>query len=1370
MTFVIRRTITIWSISFLLIVSHTLVAQTAEVPTGSGTENDPYHIGTVENLYWLSQEPSVWDANFIQTADIDLSDSENWNDGKGFSPIGNDSIVFSGVYDGNNFSISNLFINIDRNDRCDETDCDAKLGLFGLTEQANLIGITASEFYIYAGNYDVYFTIGSIVADASQTTVTNCVIKNANIEITGKWGDDIVSSGFIIGKAENTTVSNSNSSGELISRYGYFGGIVGLADGCEIINCYSTAKITAERYNAIGGLVGKTDPFNTVSTSFFVGVLSGCGTTGGIVGINEGKIDQCYFSGTGSGDEIGGISSDNYGEITNCYSSGEIEYYSDHRCANTEGGIVANNYEGIVNNSYSSIIPDRRYPIIGGVIGSDVRGSSNNCYYSLDIFHKVGSELNQDIQFGAPLSFDEMRNQDSFEDWDFNTIWKINESTSFPMLTNLHNIPKILPDLGMVADLNSQYLDTIDLAIGHSAAFELIEAPEEMLLNENVISWQPIELSFQSHPVTIKVVDSLGFSATYSYPISVFDYAPGSGTAEDPYQIASAEHLYWLSQDSSVWDSHFIQTVDIDLSESKNWNGGRGFTPIGNNDKPFTGVYDGNDFDIDSLFMEKDRNDFYNVEPSGLFGVTENAELSRISMVSSTIESWGSDRVGGIVGHARFTTVDSCIVTNINVHGGWAIGSIVGEAENCTISVVKADGEVRAGVGGGVVGISNVTTISNCQSRVSVRSANGPAGGIVGVNGENSAITNSYSLSKSVKGEEAIGGVAGKNHGTISESYFYGTVYGDNPGGLAGSNYGEITNCFSAGQSIEKFDADFGFFNALGGFVGTNYGTISNSYSFTSTSNISSPSGAFVGVNKPGAQIANCYFNKDLSSLEIGIGDDQNEQQVTPLSFDEMRMQDQFEGWDFDTIWQINEGQSFPMFRNTRNVPIIYPNLKEAANIVTEYVDTIDVVIGTPASFELPIAPEGMSIESGVISWKASEVLETPVSLKAIDEQGLSSTYSFVIHVIDYDGLGTSEDPFQIRTIEQFDNVRNFLDRHFILMNDLDFTSVYSDYRGWWPIGDERNPFTGSFDGNGHVVKGFYSSWIELNHIGLFGYISNASIENLGLDVVVHGGNNVGMLVGTSYQSTVSSCYVAGNVEGYMGNGLDPTGFIVGGMVGRLLESKLMNCYSTAEVNGISGVGGLIGYTSSSEIENCYASGKVLAENYGAGLIDINENSSISSSYFNLETSSQSIGIRDNRSDQQVEALVTEQMQSRSSFSGWDFAGLTSDGTEDIWTIDPSMNNGFPVLAWQSSYVLSVSDPDIVLYPNPADHYIRFDLPGVDGFAREIRILDVTGKVVSLLKEVDLSIDLNVEQYDPGVYYLIADIGGHQRVVRWIKR
>ena len=90
------------------------------------------------------------------------------------------------------------------------------------------------------------------------------------------------------------------------------------------------------------------------------------------------------------------------------------------------------------------------------------------------------------------------------------------------------------------------------------------------------------------------------------------------------------------------------------------------------------------------------------------------------------------------------------------------------------------------------------------------------------------------------------------------------------------------------------------------------------------------------------------------------------------------------------------------------------------------------------------------------------------------------------------------------------------------LLKDIDLTGVTTDGDSFGPIGrycsgqGVNNPFTGHFDGNGHTIKGIYQSgwdfgyeWGRTGYLGLFGYVKDATIENLtieGMESVVEGG------------------------------------------------------------------------------------------------------------------------------------------------------------------------------------------------------------------------------------------------------------------------
>ena len=80
---------------------------------GNGTETDPYQISNLEELKWITENPSSWGSHFILTADIYAASSSSWdNDANGipdgFGNIGNQTTPFTGNFDGAGFTIQGL--------------------------------------------------------------------------------------------------------------------------------------------------------------------------------------------------------------------------------------------------------------------------------------------------------------------------------------------------------------------------------------------------------------------------------------------------------------------------------------------------------------------------------------------------------------------------------------------------------------------------------------------------------------------------------------------------------------------------------------------------------------------------------------------------------------------------------------------------------------------------------------------------------------------------------------------------------------------------------------------------------------------------------------------------------------------------------------------------------------------------------------------------------------------------------------------------------------------------------------------------------------------------------------------------------------
>ena len=308
-------------------------------------------------------------------------------------------------------------------------------------------------------------------------------------------------------------------------------------------------------------------------------------------------------------------------------------------------------------------------------------------------------------------------------------------------------------------------------------------------------------------------------------------------------------------------------------------------------------------------------------------------------------------------------------------------------------------------------------------------------------------------------------------------------------------------------------------------------------------------------------------------------------------------------------------------------------------------------------------------------------------------------------------GAGTSGNPYQITNCDQLQEMNNNLAANYILINDIDCsaTSGWNSGAGFLPI----STFTGTFDGQNHIISKLFINRPSLDQVGLFG-ISSGIIENVGLvnvDILgstsqysdtgglvsynfgtitnsystgsVSGSGDVGGLV--SYNSgIITNSYSTGSVSGSAGShagglvGLNSgaiensystgdvtsSGYATGGLVGYESHGTVTNSYATGSVSGASFVGGLIG-SNSGTITSSYATGSVSGTGGSiGGLIGWNYGT-VTSSYWDIQTSGQSTsadGI----------GKTTAEMKTQSTFVGWDF--------NNIWSINSHENNGYPYL------------------------------------------------------------------------------------------
>jgi hypothetical protein len=166
---------------------------------------------------------------------------------------------------------------------------------------------------------------------------------------------------------------------------------------------------------------------------------------------------------------------------------------------------------------------------------------------------------------------------------------------------------------------------------------------------------------------------------------------------------------------------------------------------------------------------------------------------------------------------------------------------------------------------GGLVG-RNSGTVDNCYSTGSVSGTTSFVGGLVGCNDYGGTVSKSCSTG-TVSGGSYVGGLVGINswYGTASNCYSTGAVNGNQDvGGFVGyNNHGTASNCYSTGSVRGD--------STVGGLVGRNYGPVSNCYSTGSVTGSTTEVGGLVGRNYYGT-VSNCYSTGSVSGTTNYVG------------------------------------------------------------------------------------------------------------------------------------------------------------------------------------------------------------------------------------------------------------------------------------------------------------------------------------------------------------------------------------------------------------------------------------------------------------------------------------------------------------------
>lgn len=472
----------------------------------------------------------------------------------------------------------------------------------------------------------------------------------------------------------------------------------------------------------------------------------------------------------------------------------------------------------------------------------------------------------------------------------------------------------------------------------------------------------------------------------------------------------------------------------------------------------------------------------------------------------------------------------------------------------------------------------------------------------------------------------ASGALASYNYGAISNCYSTGSVSGGNfSAGLVGSNYGgTISDSYSA--------CDVQGTNLAGGLVGRNLdgGVITDCHA-TGTVAGTTAVGGLVGYVRDGSTISGCYAQGDVSATGSYVG---------------------------GLVGQTIDSDTSDAFYSTISDSHATGNVSGTYRVgglvgQNQYCDISDCYA------------EGNITNSG--SYSGGLVGEnTDSNITGCHASGTVSGTQCIGGLVGRNNDTSQTDAYESTISDSYSTAPG--------VSGTNFVGGLAGENANGIISFCHAEISGDVEGTRHVG-------------GLVGHHDNSDDLATIDGILTHcfakiGGRvnasdvNAGGLAGTIDRMPVAFCY-AYAAGGVSADGTDGDGHYAGGLVGFVGygTGAISNCYALSDVTGNRYLGGLVGYMYIGSIDQCYATGVV--DDSGTdigGLVGGHYTGPVTDSYCNSANTVSTYGTPVSLSD----------MMLQSTFAGWDFAGESVNGEEEIWSMDDSetdpVNSGYPYL------------------------------------------------------------------------------------------
>ena len=1153
------------------------------------------------------------DGKYILMGDIDLS-GVNW------TAIGSMDAAFTGIFNGNGYTISNL-----------KVDSDEGAGLFGVTDGALLQNIN---------------------------------IKNANV--------DALYAGILVGYMIDSTIVSVSTSGNVYSSV-FAGGIVGLIDGKSSITESSAdvvVDINSDTYSGAGGLIGAISQGSNfyISDSYATGKIDGSLPlgAGGLIG-SDIMSDSLEIANSYASVDISNVTS-----AAGDYVNGFIGYFSGDNLT------ISNSFWNKDNAQHAVYGQDNNGLFVPtglkGVSGSSISSSAQSAGWDESIWDFSGSMPVLKSQMGDSSSAESQVSEGSIIIND--KVINISEGTIYDAVNTINaalsetGVIALINDYGQLVLKNSDGgTDNITLGAGTSNLWEVVgidPAEHQGLLDYTEGGYSSLQ---GGRDVTGAQFGEDGSITIKKGSDSVTIDISAGDTAQDVVEkinaadaglkaslVESGGKLKFKIESTTEGTDAVSVTVnsgDFGRVTGMTTYSSPGATTIGGDagDKVVGGVgsisgdesgFSGGSFTITLGHDEADSNGGLVIGTSDVTDVgilTEEEALAQGYTIIKTATDLSNIRnyldgkyilMGDIdlSSYPNWTAIGSSTAFTGELNGnGYTI-------KNLNINSSSACQGLFGYIAGGKISNLNL-------SNVNVKSTSSNVGALAGT-AAGATISNVHVLSGSVTGSSNVGGLVGVGGlllgSTIIQSSSAASVTSTstttaNVGGLVGTATSRdmiIKDSYATGSVTSKStgsDAN-DYAGGLIGYISGSDGIIENSYATGTITTANNKKGGIVGYMSEGT-LKNNYYKYGIASSSYGYNDSGTNTGNASFSvvLDSSWINKGFSEdiWDFSGTGvptlisqkpKDAEVTSGSIYINNTSISLSAGSINDAIDAINAKSSTTGVIASINSDGNVVFENKDGSSDNIALRVTATGSNFFSVAGIAVDNKGIlngGNNVKFELtHMSESEAI--SKGYTVIKTAADLNNIRNNLSGKYILMGDIDL----SPYSNWTAI----KSFFGELNGNGYTIKNLKIN-SSSDSQGLFASADGATFSNLYLSNVnvTSSGRWVGALAGNvRFDTTITNVHIlSGSVTG---------SDWVGGLVGSATKSDITQSSSAASVTSTSTgkysvAGGLVGeLSSSSSVSDSYATGSVTskstgtgAQSYAGGLVGFIDNSSIENSY-----------------------------------------------------------------------------------------------------------------------------------------------------------